>query len=153
MKPTKQLVCVSASPHDHNYETGGPIDIQLAVKYQPKIVAAHPSKATIKFWVSQPDERTNFTLIHLMFGTGYPAPAEGRHYSLRVWRLRRNTLELYIKRRVYDSVPHPWPLGRYHGTCESTDRWAIFTLQHRTLRVKAVEPQRRIIIPGEEDRP
>lgn len=140
-----QQVTASVWPHDHRYAQGGPVDISIGWRSQPPVVRDWPDKKPLRISTEQPDPLSNLTIVRLGFGIGPLSEEEFR--NVKGWRRKEKGITVYIKRRIYDSVPHPWPTGQWAGYVEFTERWAVFTIQARSLKVTKQEPERKIIIP------
>ena len=142
---TQRTICrASVHPHRHTNEMGGPLDLKIGYRSQPSIVRDWPKKRAIRIQLIQPDERTNLTIIELLFDY-YPHP-DTKRYNINQYRIKKtNSLTCYLKARITRSVDHPIPVGRYEGTCEYTDSLCMFTFQAMTMKVKPEEPL--IVLP------
>lgn len=136
----------------------GPHNVRFGVKAQPDIVKNWPDKQPVSITIEQPNEDDNFTIIRVMFlkpGTPTPSFVKGVKFKkVRQYRNRGGGLEVRIKVRYTNSLPHPLPTGRYVGTSMYDDagKFAVLTLQAGTLR-KAPEPSKpkTIITPDDPE--
>ena len=149
MEPATQPVQATVHPIGHMYRDRGPVNLRISLAYQVPVVQEWPRRKPLKIQVLQPDtEHTNLTMVKLWFGGEVDVENGPGPRNITLGRKRSSlALTAYIRNRVYNSVPHAWPLGLWKGVCEFTDKWAVFSIQAMTHAVWKTEPKRRIVIP------
>jgi hypothetical protein len=95
--------------------------------------------------LAQPDERTNLTVLTLSFDD-WKGRRKGTTTRINQCRVRSGGLKFYVKSRITRRMEHPIPRGRWEGTCTYTDKWAVFTFQAMTMRVKPKD-EPKIVLP------
>lgn len=137
-------VCTaSVWPHRHTDELTGPLDVKISYRHQPPIVQDWPKDMPVWVQLEQPDERTNLTILKLVFNRLDNTRAGTRINQCRIQK--DNSLKFYIKARITNKMEHPIPRGRWQGVCDYEDSWCLFTFQAMTMRVKPKE--QRIVLP------
>jgi hypothetical protein len=143
--PQRTVCTASVWPHRHTNELTGPLDVKISYKNQPTIVRDWPKKKRPAISLHQPDERTNLTIIKLVFGHEYKDNNEW--HRINQYRIRQdNSLKFYVKARITNQMEHPIPRGKWKGTCHYTNEWCVFTFQAMTMQVQPkYEP--KIVLP------
>lgn len=142
-------VLATSEPHDHTAQSGGPVDIAIQCKAFPPIVRHW--RGPIRISLSQPDPRSNFTHLLVLFHE--TKPPRGKWYKVHTWHLRGDKLDFVVKARLTRVLPHPFPLGMWTGeVITSPTKECVVMLRCQTLTMKPEEPpepeEPRIILPS-----
>ncbi|KKN58744.1 hypothetical protein LCGC14_0549230 [marine sediment metagenome] len=152
----------SLHPQGHTQDHVGPFNLRIGSTAQSPIVERWKAKHVL-LSIEQPNESLNFTLVHLLFlrkGTPKPSFTYGyKFHNAKVYRRKSGEIEVRIKKRYSDSFPHPFPLGKYLGTCwcdltaqglPAGCRFAFYSFQASSHRKQPeVQKPKTIITPGD----
>lgn len=147
----------SLQPRGHTQDHVGPFELRIGSTFQTLIVERWTAKHVL-LAIEQPNEEDNFTLLRVLFlrsGTMKPSFVAGCKFrNAKVYRRKDGMVEVRIKKRYTDSFPHPFPTGKYTGSCmyDVEGRFAFYTLQamsHR--RQPEARKPKTIITPGDTE--
>lgn len=145
----------SVHPHGHTVENAGPFSLRVGIKSQPDVVRYWDTKHVLVA-LTQEHEEDNFTLVHVLYlrsGTKKPSFVSGiTFHKAKYYRRPDEVVEVRIKKRYADVLPHPVPVGKYTGSCmyDVGGAFAVLTLQAVTLTVEPKPQTPKVIItPGD----
>jgi len=155
-----QVIKANVWPWKHQYEHGGPVDITIGIRSQPRLLADWKPKNPLLCRIEQPEpNESNLSLIYILAKPkNAPWPDDEtknlKWFNCHQHRRKQGGLRVRVKTRVTNQLAAPLPIGKYEGVAlEDPDgKWVLLTFQAVTLRTAAKEePKSPIIQPGDPD--
>jgi hypothetical protein len=151
-------VAANVMPHDHEYEGIGPVDIRIGSRHLPDLVKnwhSYTGRRKPLFKLAQPNEDDNFTVLYLLFSKTVGKPGHLKDIRLHratYFRYTQGSLELRVRARHVQRLPHPLPFRVWYGTLQEGPGWVAYTLQGGpSLKLRKTEEKRTILLPGDPD--